>query len=320
MARINSLLSSSGFALGLAAVVSAQARGQSCDGDALALETRATLLLPATFGIQGVTAGPAGTLALWSSEGEVLLMDRARVITPHQLPDSIRPAGMVLTGEGLRLLDAVSGVEFRLAVGDTLVPANRLTLGPGEVLDQALWHDNGWILALRDLPARRFVLRRWNPAGATLLFRTEPADGIGAIPRFYLTDTGRGVILTRRTTPFDLIRVDPVDGTVHRLPAPLQGRADLIPADSLVHWRALAAVPLDCALLVTLSDLTADRRLLVRYGKGDQVARVTPLDAPLGLVAALPGETALLAARRAGELELVWYDWHWIREPSPSAP
>src|SRR6266850_1152273 len=181
MARINSLLSSCGFALGLAAALSAPARGQSCDGDALALEARATLLLPATFGIQGVTAGPAGTLALWSSEGEVLSVDRARVITPHQLPDSIRPAGMVLTGEGLRLLDAVSGVEFRLAVGDTLVPANRLTLGPGEVLDQALWHDNGWILALRDVPARRFVLRRWNPAGVTLLFRTEPADSIGAI-------------------------------------------------------------------------------------------------------------------------------------------
>jgi hypothetical protein len=33
-------------------------------------------------------------------------------------------------------------------------------------------------------------------------------------------------------------------------------------------------------------------------------------------VTRIPGTPTLLAARRAGELELVWYDWRWIRESS----
>ena len=80
------------------------------------------------------------------------------------------------------------------------------------------------------------------------------------------------------------------------------------------NWRALPAVAIDCGLLLTLSDLTTDRRLLVRVNAEGQVVRVTPLDAPLGLMASLPGEATVLAARRVGALELVWYDWRWIRE------
>jgi hypothetical protein len=79
-------------------------------------------------------------------------------------------------------------------------------------------------------------------------------------------------------------------------------------------------VALDCALLVTLADLTSDHRVMVRYGVDGTVAQRTPVAAPIGLMARLPGEATVLAARRTGELELVWYDWHWIREPNPSAP
>ena len=34
-----------------------------------------------------------------------------------------------------------------------------------------------------------------------------------------------------------------------------------------------------------------------------------------GLVAGRPAAATLLAARRAGAMELVWYAWRWDREP-----
>ncbi|MBK7922864.1 MAG: hypothetical protein IPJ95_04420 [Gemmatimonadetes bacterium] len=46
--------------------------------------------------------------------------------------------------------------------------------------------------------------------------------------------------------------------------------------DTLAGWRALPAVALDCGWLLTLTDLTSDQRLLLRYDAAGALARVTP--------------------------------------------
>jgi hypothetical protein len=301
--------------------IAAPLAAQACQSGPVALDTRATLLLPATFGISGVAAGPAGSLALWSAGGEVFSIDRARALTRLQLPDSIRPAGVAITGDGLRLLDQATGRDFLFRPDGRVELAGQARLGMAEQLDQAVWQPGGWILGLRDLAARRFVVRRSSPADQAELFRSAPSDSLKTIQRYQLTESGRGFLLTRTMAPFTVIRLDPSSGIADTLAAPLVSSTGIdIPMASLSHWRALPAVAIECTVLLTLSDLTADRRLLVRYGADDEVKRVTELDAPLGLMARLPGEEGLLAARRTGELELVWYDWHWVREPSTPTP
>ncbi len=273
--------------------------------------------LPATFGIEGIATAAGGRLALWSAYGAILELNQRGGLRQHQLPDSIHPIGLGITPEGYRILDERTGHDLLLDASDSLNSIGSVELLPGEFLDRAIWRDGRWLLLLRQTTTREFQIR---VAGTTEpLYRSARADSIRVIPRYHLSEAGSQLLLVRYTDPFDVIRLDPVTGRADTL-APLSGSLaeQQIASDSLGHWRALPAVPIDCGLLLTLSDLTSDHRLLVRYGAGGTVDRVTPLDAPLGLMTRLPGEQAVLAARRTGDLELVWYDWHWAREPDAS--
>ncbi len=288
---------------------------QTCLPGALSLEAGAVQALPATFGIEGVATAPGGRLALWATGGEILELDRERGVIRHHLPDSIVPIGLGIVPEGYRILDNRSGHEILLSAGDSVTWLGQVTLRKGDMVDRAVWRDDRWLLLVRQATTRRFELR---VAGTdSSLFRSAAADSLRTIPRYHLSDGAGPLLLTRYTTPFDVIRIDPATGRTDTLAPLTAGRLD-VPADSLKHWRALPTVALDCGLLVTLSDLTSDRRLLVRYNTEGGIDRITPLDAPLGLVARLPGEQTVLAARRTGDLELVWYDWHWAREPVAS--
>jgi hypothetical protein len=301
-------------------LASDRAMAQACRSGPVSLGARSTLLLPASFGISGVATAPSGLIVLWSANGEVFAIDEEHSLTRLQLPDSIRPAGLAITPEGFRLLDLSTGREFLRRPDGTIQLLGQARLGMAEEIDQAVWQRGGWIIALRDLAARRFVLRRYFDTDRSDLFRSAPAASIKTIPRFHLTESSRGLLLARLMAPFTVLRLDPVTGRADTLASVTDLPGLGIPPDSLSHWRALPAIALDCTLLLTLSDLTADRRILVRYGADDQVEHATELDAPLGLMTRLPGEDAVLAARRAGELELVWYDWHWVREPSSPTP
>lgn len=289
---------------------------QACAPGALSLEARAVRALPATFGIEGVATAPGGRLVLWSAGGEILEFDGERGLVRHQLPDSIHPIGLGITPDGYRILDERTGREFLLGPGDSLQWLARITLHAGDMVDRAVWRDGHWLLLVRQAATREFQLREAGADGD--LYHSAPVDSLRAIPRYHLSDGAGPLLLTRYTSPFDVIRIDPATGRADTL-ALLTARLTGIPDDSLKQWRALPAVAIDCGLLLTLSDLTSDHRLLVRYGPGGTIDRVTPLDAPLGLVARLPGEPTVLAARRTGDLELVWYDWHWAREP-PASP
>lgn len=299
----------------LALLPPAVAAAQHCAPGALSLEARAVQTLPATFGIEGVATAPGGRLALWSAGGEILELDREQGVIRHHLPDSIVPIGLGIVPEGYRILDNRTGHEILLTAGDSLSWLGPVTLQQGDMVDRAVWRDGQWLLLVRQATTHRFELRL---AGTDRsLYRSAPVDSLALIPRYHLSDGAGPLLLTRYTSPFDVIRIDPATGRTDTL-APLPAGLLDIPADSLLHWRALPTVAIDCGLLLTLSDLTSDHRLLVRYNDLGAVDRVTPLDAPLGLVARLPGEHTVLAARRTGDLELVWYDWHWAREPAAS--
>ena len=284
---------------------------QVCRSGPVALSLRASLLLPKSSGVAGSALAPDGRVVLWGPSGELFLV-RDGALTQGKLPDNTRPAGMAITPDGLRFIDMIEGREYLRRDDGTLVPGAAVPLAMAQVIDEALWYRGAWYLGIRDLTRRSFVLRRMDGAE---LFRSAPSDSVRTIQRYHLSPSSRGVLLTGTMAPFAVLRLDPEAPRVDTLSPVLQDAALSPVRDSASHWRALPAVSLDCTLLLTLSDLTTDRRLLVRYGASDQVEQVTPLEAPLGLIARVPGEDAVLAARRAGDLELVWYDWHWVREP-----
>jgi len=294
----------------LFAGASGTAAAQACGPGALALEARAVQPLPVTFGIEGALAGHADSLVLWSAEGEILTFSAPGVLVQSKLPDDMHPAGLAATPGGYRFIDRHSGREFLLDGNGGLTEVGRTPIADWERVDGAVWRSGGWTLALRDAVQLDFLVRR----GADTLYRSARAATVKTIPRFHLSSAGDTLLLAEVGAPFTMLRLEP-GGQVDTLAPALGGETPLIPADSLVRWRALPIVPIDCGLLVTLSDLTGDRRLLLRYALDGSLAKVTPLEAPLGLMTRVPGRESVLAARRAGSLELVWYDWRWIREP-----
>lgn len=80
-------------------------------------------------------------------------------------------------------------------------------------------------------------------------------------------------------------------------------------------WRAVSIVPLDCGLVLTLSDVRSDSRLLVLYDYGGRVGRVRTLNTPLAFVTSSRSGRSVLAVRRAGALEIVLYDVGWGPKP-----
>lgn len=288
-------------------------RSQSCGAGRLDLAESGALPLPATSGIQGWAADRSGAVALWSVAGELLAINARRTLARTRLPDTLTPAGLALSGDTLRFLDLASGREFRVRAGEVEVTGVGVALAPGVLLEQAVWAGSQWVVAVREVATGALIV---HAAGSQARYRAAPSPEPGALRRLQLSPAGAEVLVTELTAPFRVVRLDPSTGQADTL-APALGSlgSATIEADSLGLWRALPAVALDCAVLLTLSDLRSDQRLLVRYDATGRVVRATRLEAPLGMVTALGGES-LLAARRAGELELVWYSWRWVRDPA----
>ncbi len=286
---------------------------QTCGSARLSLDEVGALPLPSTFGIQGWAAGQRGAVALWSVAGELLAIDAARTLARTRLPDTLTPAGLALSGDTLRFLDLASGREFRVMQGRVERTGGGVPLDPGVLLEQAVWTGGEWVVAVREVATGALLVR-----GAGPRYRAEPSPDRKTPRRLQLSPAGPAVLLTELMAPFRVVRVHPSGRADTLAPALSHPAAPSIAADSLPFWRALPAVALDCAVLLTLSDLRSDRRLMARYDAAGRVVRVTPLEAPLGMVTAL-GDASLLAARRAGELELVWYTWRWVRDPGDSS-
>lgn len=293
-------------------------RAQVCERGQLSLAATASLTLPSTLGVQGFEAARDGRLTLWSASGELLLIDASRRLTTYQLPDTIAPVGVArAVDDGFRVIDTRTGREMLARMNGTVTPLSGDLRSPSDVIERAMPWGDGWILGIVNLHSRRYIVRHVRAGGSQNLFVSAAADSAQFTPRYNLTASANRVLVSLGTAPFTVLRIDPVTGAIDSLAAPLSAAdAPRIPADSLPNWRSVSVVPLDCATLVTLSDMTSDRRLLVRYGAGERVEKITALNAPLGLMARIPGTRTVLGARRAGELELVWYDWRWVREPS----
>jgi hypothetical protein len=69
--------------------------------------------------------------------------------------------------------------------------------------------------------------------------------------------------------------------------------------------------PLGAGSLQVLTDLRADRRLLILYGEDGRELRQRRLDAPFGVLASSEQPPLLLGTRRANGTQVVVYRWRW---------
>jgi hypothetical protein len=310
------IYASSFSAFTLSAVPPVQA--QVCGRGALALEAGLVRILPPNFGIQGTIVGSDGTVALWSAGGELLHGVAGDSIVSTGFSERMAIAGLAFgpTPGSWRVADAWTGRELLFDGDGSRLGDRPLVLSRGQLLEQGIWREEGWLLALRDAVTRRFVVVRETAGRAVPLFQGEIADSEGGISRFRMTALPEHVLLTEVRSPFRVIRVALATGQADTLLTP---PLPILP-DSLHLWRAQPALALDCGTLLSVASLAGDQRLLVRWDAADRLAKVTPHAVPFGLVARLPGERALLAARRAGGLELVTYRWRWSPDSLPSIP
>ena len=116
--------------------------------------------------------------------------------------------------------------------------------------------------------------------------------------------------------PFSVLRLERTTLTLDSLALPSLP----IPSDSLAGWRAMATVALDCGLLLPLTNLAADERLLLRFDAAGRLVRLTSVRAPIGFLASRPESQELIGARRVGGLELVLYQWRWSPESRGASP
>lgn len=291
----------------LSLAVTTGAAAQGCSSGTLTLEARATVALPVTYGIDGVVTGPDAEVALWSAEGELFRFAADGRERRQHLPTGLRTAGLALEGDAVRLLDGWTGREYLLNSDTLPPPSDSVALGTGETIDRAVRIGGAWLIGVRHAPSREYRVI----SGGRVLFRSAPGTEVRTVPRYHLARSGQGVLLTNLMAPFEVLRLSAagaIDTVLRAVPSAFPGR---ITPEELPHWRALPAIELDCGFLLTLADLTSDARLLLRFGADGGLARITALDAPLGLMIRLPGERSLLGARRAGGLELVWYTWRW---------
>jgi hypothetical protein len=289
----------------------------SCAARRLTLEMRETLPLPPTMGIDGVAPLAGGKLLLWTADGALYRIGAGHPPSASLLPDGSPLAGATVNADGDAMVVDHSGRVFRMGSDDQAELRDSLALGPGAVVDRALAIDGGWAVAVRDLRRHIGLVVLVDRAGRREVIRTAPEDSLERIPRFALSAAGDGLYAARTTAPYTIYLVSLASGSATVFSQPLAAGAVPLPPDSLPLWRALAAVPLDCGVLQTFASLTSDARWLVRYDPAGRVVQARALLAPFGLVAAAPGGQGILAARRAGGLELVRYDWRWSDSPAP---
>ncbi len=304
------------------------ALAQSPDCGSLALAEQAARVLPPSPGVSGAARDPAsGDLLVWGPDQNVVRLTRGGERNQVALPPEVTITALVAGPEpgGLTVLDGMAGAALRLDGAGQVVGRDPLPRFEGEVVDAAVFVGGRWVTGSRDLLRRRYVLRRLDAEGkSALLFATEPAPSVSAIPRFHLTATGREVLMAEFMAPFRVRRLPLEGGEPREYETVLAGeRQRLVPDSALRLWRSLAALPLDCGTIQTLADLSGLTRLLVRYDDAGHVARVARIEAPLGLMLSLPEARELIGARRVGtqasELELVFYQWRWVRDPNPSS-
>ena len=276
------------------------------------LREDSTRAIPDSFSLTAVTVSPAGTpVLLFDGDGAVTVLGTAAA--PVRSPALAHPmAAVLLAGDTLvEAIDTARGRPrvVRVSAGGAAraQAALPLPVHPGG----AAYGGGAWWVGGTD-ETGTYRLFRVALEGSRGGARVEPAAQSRQVggSDAHLSWCGGSLLAASRRPPFRVVRLVGADGPLlYDLPIPETLDADTVLASVGGYWTSAPAVCLDGAVLQTLADLRSDRRVLVLYDAAGKVARRRVIDVPLAVVASVPGAQSLIAVRRAGAPELVWYGW-----------
>lgn len=275
----------------------------------LRLQEVSATTVPPAFTLVGVAVSRDGTIAGWSAENTLLLLEANHpptLITPLSI---VHPVGV--TAGMAHVVSFVDSSKRQIVeVGQDGRTTSTRDLGQLPIaLGAAVAVGDAWYVAGRG----RIDSTRYH-----VFLASEPSLEVGRplvvgsrrLPP-YLTASDKALVLAFTDKPYEVVAYDLQTGASREfehpeLPDSVDGRKAI--------WRGLPAIPLDSGVVQTFADLTSNKRILVLYAFNGSVVRVTAINAPLGLVDGDPIQHHLVAARRTDRVELVVYEWAWGRD------
>lgn len=287
----------------------------------LELELVRSVPVPGGFVVRGGALVSDSTFVAWGPAA--VLLARAgsgpRVAT---VPGTHPVQGLRVLRSGRFRLEMVGGgcVSGRI---DEL--ADRLTcLVPPSIPNgvvQAVPLADAWLFLENNTDGGPPGLQLWTGGGETrrIEWKEVQADTevalSGQAEAVQLSGGARGAFIAELRAPFRTWHLDPrLEGT-HLALAPWSlevlevAQSHGFPVHGTV---ALPVLELDRGhLLVQLSDLTSDRRLVILVDGRGGIVRATVLDVAVGFMASSPPDRLILALRDTGVREFVMYRWRW---------
>lgn len=288
-------------------------------GRRIVLIEQESVVIPDWLRIEGAAVSDDRHLLVWSSSSGAFMFDRTR--GPHRLrlPRGARPISGRFVGRAhVSIVDAANRTVITMS-GDRIVSTRPLKVPAGErIVTAALRNDTVTFGTTR--PAEHggaFRLYTAYPNGVSRLrriFPTPPAPPLGT-PYTLLVLPGK-IVVAETFPPFHLHLLEENAADVKEIAtlsdSAMSLLADLTQPGSM--WRGLPLVPLDSSMVMTLSDLTSNSRLLIRLSWTGGPQEVTALTMPFALVGAAPTAPLLIGMREVGHAELVVYGWSWKGE------
>jgi hypothetical protein len=254
----------------------------------LELELARAIEVPAGFVVQGGALVDDSTIVAWGSTGLLRVRGGAHPqVTP--LPEHVTIRGARIVGRDPMNLELVDGLSGRMAVADiegrlrwsgTPLTTGRIT--------QTIPLAGGWLVLGESRDGRPGGLHLWMPGSKADRIAWSEAERDVGVPGSYgdpavrLSSGSEGGFVSELEAPFRAWRVVPsiAGAELTLLPGSL-GVAEAaasrgFPLDRTV---SLPILELDQGrLLVQLSDLTSDRRLMLILDERGEIVRATVLD------------------------------------------
>ena len=282
--------------------------GDTCRS--LSLREARTYRLPPGFTLSGTAIGDNGTILAWGDQVRVIRFDPRGQRSDIDLPGRISVAALrVDSGDTtLSLFDRRTSRVIQLDFGGKLIAASRpFPLRSGYVV-RATTLGQDWGIGIVDPDSAWFQILRWHIGeNPDLLATFREVDSLDRLRHYLLSGSDSTLFVIVGTRPFATKAISLTTGSIREF-TPLPD--SMFPAGSKAKprkWQALAGVPLECGLLVSVSDLASDERRLAIYASSGQLQRTMGISAPLGVLQQFRDGKRLLAVRRTGSLELVVY-------------
>lgn len=274
------------------------------------LEEIGALLVPDSFPVTRVVAGPNNAVTLMSSTWPFVLERVGESFEEVAINGVTKPIGISYDNAGSidGMVDAggnkiVTLRDNRIVAGQNLDPDLNLTYALATL-------DGGWIISAVDESGRIVVLQIGADRGDSA--RTIVADDAGdAALVVSLSPTEFAILNPTMPEMWSVIREGSSVSTVTIFnPADPQFSAK---EDDVLdpYWAAVGAINVENHILFTVADLRSHKRELMMLDPSLNVIRQTRIDAPIGFVATVPDRSQIVAVRKLSRQEIVTYHWVW---------